>query len=83
MLLNISGLTLQARLSAPDAEFNVLMVQGNTDNSEKLAAEIGDGYGQSILNRYLSLTHAALNAHKNEKIDFVCFVCFVCFKFVD
>ncbi len=71
VLLNIGGLMLKARLSAPDAEFNVLMVQGNTDNSEKLAAEIGDGYGQSILNRYLSLTHDALNAHKNEKIDFV------------
>jgi apolipoprotein N-acyltransferase len=38
---------------------------------EKMAAETGDGYGQAILNRYLSLTHEALNAHKNEKIDFV------------
>jgi apolipoprotein N-acyltransferase len=70
-LLNVAGLALKARLPEPDAEFNVLMVQGNIGNSEKMAAEIGDGYGQAILNRYLSLTHDALNTHKNEKIDFV------------
>ncbi len=70
-LLNIGGLILKLRLPAPDAEFNVLMVQGNIGNSEKMAAEVGDGYGQAILNRYLSLTHNALETHKNQKIDFV------------
>ena len=70
-LLNVGGLMLEARLPVPDAAFNVLMVQGNTGNSEKMAAELGDGYGQTILNRYLSLTHETLDTHKNEKIDFV------------
>jgi apolipoprotein N-acyltransferase len=70
-LLNLSGVALEARLPKPDAEFNVLMVQGNVGSMEKMAAESGDGYGQVILNRYLSLTHEALEAHKNEKIDFV------------
>ena len=70
-LLNIGGVILKLRLPVPDAEFNVLMVQGNIGNSEKMAAEVGDGYGQAILNRYLSLTHNALEMHKNQKIDFV------------
>mgnify|MGYP000005146630 FL=1 len=70
LLFNMTGLALKSRLPQPDAEFNVLMVQGNIGNSEKMAAEMGDGYGQAILNRYLSLTSNALDAHKNEKIDF-------------
>ncbi len=70
VLLNISGLILKERLPVPDAAFNVLMVQGNVGSMEKMAAETGDGYGQVILNRYLSLTHEALEKHKTEKIDF-------------
>jgi len=70
-LLNVSGLALKARLPKNDAEFNVLMVQGNVGSMEKMAAETGDGYGQVILNRYLSLTHDALEKHKDQKIDFV------------
>ena len=70
-LLNLGGLILEARLPKTDAEFHVLMVQGNVGSMEKMAAESGDGYGQIILNRYLSLTHEALEKHKNEKIDFV------------
>jgi apolipoprotein N-acyltransferase len=69
-LLNVGGLALEARLPKADSEFNVLMVQGNVGSMEKMAAESGDGYGQVILNRYLSLTHDTLEKHKNEKIDF-------------
>jgi apolipoprotein N-acyltransferase len=69
-LLNVGGLELKARLPKADSEFNILMVQGNVGSMEKMAAESGDGYGQAILNRYLSLTHDTLEKHKNEKIDF-------------
>lgn len=70
LLFNVAGLALKARLPEPDAQFTVLMVQGNIGNSEKLAAELGDGYGQAILGRYLSLTSDALEKYKDEKIDF-------------
>ncbi len=70
LLFNMAGLALKARLPEPDAAFNVLMVQGNIGNSEKIAAEVGDGYGQAILDRYLALTSNALLAHTQDKIDF-------------
>ena len=70
-LLNLTGAVLNLRLSAPDGQFNVLMVQGNIGNSEKLAAELGENYSEAIFNQYLHLTHDALIAHANEKIDFI------------
>lgn len=71
MLLNMGGLWLQARLPKPDASFNTLMIQASTENSEKLAAELGKGFGKEILHRYLTQTDAAVNHYKDQKIDFV------------
>ncbi|MCX7098225.1 MAG: apolipoprotein N-acyltransferase [Methylococcales bacterium] len=71
VLLNVGGLWLEARLPKPDASFRALLVQASTENSEKMAAELGKGYSQEILRRYLTLTENALTAHKDVKIDFV------------
>lgn len=71
ILLNVGGLGLKARLSKPDASLNVLMIQASIENSAKLAAELGKGFGNEILRRYLDQTDAALNRHKDHKIDFV------------
>jgi apolipoprotein N-acyltransferase len=71
IILNFSGLWLQARLPKPDASFTTLLVQASTENAEKMAAELGKGYSQEILNRYTALTDDALNSHKDKKIDFV------------
>lgn len=70
VLLNVTGMWLRNRLPSPDATVNVLMVQAYISNEEKLAAELGKGYGKEIFNRYLVLTDQALDAHKGEKIDF-------------
>ncbi|MEQ1636201.1 MAG: apolipoprotein N-acyltransferase [Methylococcales bacterium] len=70
MLLNMGGLWLKNRLTQPDAAFKTLLVQASIGNSEKLAAELGKGYGKEILNRYITLTDNALKNHKAEKIDF-------------
>ena len=70
ILLNMGGLWLKARLPQPDASFNTLLVQASTENSEKMAAELGQGYSKEILNRYITLTDNALKAHKDTKIDF-------------
>ena len=70
ILMNLTGLGLKARLPEPDASFKVLMVQASIDNAEKLAAELGEGYGNEILNRYLALTDKALAAQQDTKIDF-------------
>ena len=70
VMLNVSGLWLKARLPQPDASFTTLLVQASTENSEKMAAELGKGYSSEILNRYTSLTDMALKNHKDKKIDF-------------
>ncbi len=70
ILMNSGGLWLKARLPRPDATFTTLLVQASIDNAEKLAAELGEGYGNEILNRYLALTEKALTDHKGTKVDF-------------
>jgi len=70
VMLNVSGLWLKARLPQPDASFTTLLVQASTENSEKMAAELGKGYSKEILNRYITLTDDALNSHPDKKIDF-------------
>ena len=70
ILLNVGGLWLKARLPQPDASFTTLLVQASTENSEKMAAELGKGYSKEILNRYITLTDDALNSHPDKKIDF-------------
>lgn len=65
------GLWLKQRLPEPDAELNVLLVQANIGNEEKLSAELGRGFRHSILQRYLSLTESGLARRADKKIDFV------------
>jgi apolipoprotein N-acyltransferase len=71
MLLNVGGLGLQARLAEPDSKLHVLMIQASIENSEKLAAELGKGFSNEILHRYLTQTDAAFNRYKDRHIDFV------------
>lgn len=70
LLLNVGGLWLKARLPQPDASFNALLVQASISNSEKLSAELGQGYSEEILHRYVTLTDNALKSHPDKKIDF-------------
>jgi apolipoprotein N-acyltransferase len=70
-LLNGSGLWLQARLPKPDATLNAVMIQASIENSAKLAAELGKGFSDEILHRYLNQTDEAFNRYKNRHIDFV------------
>jgi len=70
LLLNLGGLWLKNRLPQPDASFRTLLVQAYIGNAEKLAAELGKGFGKEILRRYLTLTDDALKAHQGAPIDF-------------
>lgn len=71
LLLNFGGLWLKARLPEPDAKLNALLIQASIPNSEKMAAELGEGYQQEIIRRIMALTDSAVNQHKDSKIDFV------------
>ena len=69
LLLNVGGIWLKHRLPSPDARLTALLVQGNIGNSEKLAAELGNGYPKTILQTYIDLTDKALTSTK-ATVDF-------------
>lgn len=69
ILLNVGGLWLERRVPTPNAKLTALLVQGNIGNAEKLAAELGDGYPETILGTYFDLTDHA-RAATSSKIDF-------------
>ncbi len=70
-LLNVLGLSTKAWQAKPDASFNVLLVQANIGNAEKMAVEFGRGFYQQILNNYKRATDEGLRRHADVKIDFV------------
>lgn len=70
LLLNLSGIWLKHRLPPPDARLTALLVQGNIGSSDKLAAELGNGYPKAIINTYFRLTDKAL-ADTKATVDFV------------
>lgn len=66
----MGGVWLKARLPAPDAELNALLVQASTPNSEKMAAELGEGYSEEIIRRIMVLTDKGIADNQGKKIDF-------------
>jgi apolipoprotein N-acyltransferase len=71
VLLNLGGLGLKARLPMPANKLTALLIQASIPNSEKMAAELGEGYAQEIIRRIMAVTDNALAQHKGKKIDFV------------
>ena len=68
--MNGLGIWLLEELPPSDAQLSVLMVQGNIGNAEKMAAELGQGYPDRILETYLELSRRALDADKAH-VDFL------------
>jgi apolipoprotein N-acyltransferase len=70
IVLNCGGAWLKSRLPKPDAVLTTLLVQASINNQEKMSAELGKNYRDSIIQRYTSLTSQALAAHQDTKADF-------------
>lgn len=70
-LLNLSGWWLQKRLATPDTSVNVLLVQANIGNEQKMAAELGEGFRGGILQRYIDLSIEGIEANGRENLDFI------------
>ncbi len=51
-----------------DGKINILAVQANIGNLEKVYAEKGLGYQQSIIEQYFELTKKGLEAHPNAEL---------------
>ena len=68
--LTAGGLWIKYRLPKPDTSANVLLVQGNIGNEEKMAAELGRGFRHGIIDRYFKLTDKGIKKHLGSDIDF-------------
>ena len=64
------GFYISINQPAPDAEIKVLIVQANVGNLEKVYAEQGWGFRDTIAKKYMNLTKSALS-DLSEKPDFV------------
>jgi apolipoprotein N-acyltransferase len=71
LLLNVWGLNTKAWQQIPDTSFNVLLVQANIGNAQKVAAQFGRGGYADIINQYQDLTKVALEEYKAQQVDFV------------
>ena len=69
VILNLGGLWLKHRLATPDAILHALLIQGNIGNSEKIAAELGQGYQDGILKTFMRVTDSAVTS-ATQPIDF-------------
>lgn len=70
-ILNVFGLTTKAWQLQPNSSFNVLLVQANIGNAEKMAAEFGRGFYDEILTQYQRVTDTGLREHAGSNIDFI------------
>lgn len=70
-LLNVLGLSTKAWQPKPDSSFNVLLVQANIGNAEKMAAEFGRGFYDEIITQYQRVTDQGLRQYAGTEIDFI------------
>ncbi|MEZ0391156.1 MAG: apolipoprotein N-acyltransferase, partial [Pseudobdellovibrionaceae bacterium] len=67
-LLVWGGQQKKLKWSKTDSELKVLLVQANIGNAEKIFAEQGRGYQQSIINQFFELTQQGLRAHPEAQL---------------
>lgn len=60
-ILNVAGWWRSQNLAPNDAKLNVLIVQANIENEEKIAAENGPRFRDVVIDKFISLTDKALN----------------------
>ena len=64
--LFITGKSKQKKWSTADSQFNALVVQGNIENAEKIAAEKGYNFQPMVLRTYIDLTETELVTHPDK-----------------
>jgi apolipoprotein N-acyltransferase len=70
ILINGAGWLIGKRQPPPDASVNVLAVQGNIGNLEKVSAETREGAREEILSRYFRLTRGGVARAEGRSPDF-------------
>lgn len=63
LILNVWGYYRGINLEKPDAKLSFLVVQANIGNEEKLMAETGPAFRDTVINKFVSLTQQGLNVY--------------------
>jgi apolipoprotein N-acyltransferase len=71
LLMNGAGWLIGKREPPPDASANVLVVQANVGNPQKVRSEAGEGFREEILRRHFRLTRQGLAQAAGRAPDFV------------
>ena len=67
--INLVGWGILKQLKPPDKKLNVLIVQANIGNMEKIYAKKGMGFRDHITDKYIRLTRSAVRKFHNSKED--------------
>lgn len=70
-VLNVWGFVHGNHLEKPDSDLKVLVVQANVGNQEKLLAEKGAAYADTVLGRFSDLSAKGVNSAGEDSPDFV------------
>jgi apolipoprotein N-acyltransferase len=68
VILNLLGLGRADKWKTTDSEVNVLAVQGNIGNFDKLMAEKGDRFRDPIVDKYIRMTTEAIAQHPDADV---------------
>jgi apolipoprotein N-acyltransferase len=71
LVLTWSGSQRKIKWKNPPEKLNVLTVQANIGNLEKMAAQLGQGFQDEIIAQYLRLTNLGLHQEGHTKVDLV------------
>ncbi len=63
LAVNLAGVGREVPWKTTDAELNVLAIQGNIGNFDKLMAELRSEFGAPVVKKYIDLSRQAISAH--------------------
>jgi apolipoprotein N-acyltransferase len=66
--INLAGFGRENRWKQTDAEINVLAVQANIGNFEKLMSELHERFGIPVVKKYLDLSRTAIAQHPEAQL---------------
>lgn len=67
-MLNFAGLGREDAWKATDSQLNILAVQGNIGNFDKLMAEKGQGFREPIVQKYIELSRKGLSSYPESQM---------------
>jgi apolipoprotein N-acyltransferase len=68
LAVNLAGVGRQESWKTTDAELNVLAIQGNIGNFDKLMAELRSEFGVPVVQKYIDMSRQAISRHPEAQL---------------